>query len=42
MAPCYYAGIIAGSHVFRRTREGTLRQLALVLLMSVSAVALLR
>jgi uncharacterized protein len=42
MAPCYYGGIMVGSHVFRRTREGTLRQLALVLLMSVSAVSLLR
>jgi uncharacterized protein len=42
MGPCYYGGILVGSHLFRRTGEAALRQLALVLLMSVSAVALLR
>lgn len=42
MAPCYYGGIVIGSHLFSRTKETALRQFALALLMTVCAVALFR
>lgn len=42
MAPCYYGGIVIGSHLFSRTKETALRQFALVLLMTVCAVVLFR
>lgn len=42
MAPCYYGGIVIGGHLFHRTKETALRQFALVLLMTVCAVALFR
>jgi hypothetical protein len=42
MAPCYYGGIVIGSHLFSRTKEAALRQFALALLMTVCAVALFR
>ncbi len=42
MAPCYYGGIVIGSHLFSRTKETALRQFALTLLMAVCAVALFR
>jgi uncharacterized membrane protein YfcA len=42
MAPCFYGGIVIGTQLFCRTSENALRQFALVLLMSVSAVALFK
>jgi uncharacterized membrane protein YfcA len=42
MAPCFYGGIVIGTHLFVHASERALRQVALVLLMSVSAVALLK
>lgn len=42
MAPCYYGGIVIGSHLFSRTKETALRQFALALLMTVCTVALFR
>ncbi len=42
MAPCFYGGIVIGSHLFSRTKETALRQFALALLMTVCTVALFR
>lgn len=42
MAPCYWGGIVIGSHLFSRTKETALRRFALVLLIAVCVVALFR